>query len=220
MNNMLSGNPVSSWFGSLGLGTLVEYTDKHWFGKVGIHDASAIKEIDFESLTDGVFLYNIELGIKANHPLERKISILYAYTNEKPDKSSENSWNLGGVYEFGEHGLWSLYGRYTIREGGVGKTEAAKVEDNKIIHGGFIGTTKKAPFNWGKAEMGFTYFIGAPTDYQISLDSKTQTGIETYFRWNFKKLIQATFDFQLINTGNRIEPIIGARFKVGWNTLF
>ena len=83
-----------------------------------------------------------------------------------------------------------------------------------------IGTTKKGPFNWEKAEMGFTYFIGAPTDYQISLDRKTQTGIETYFRWNFKKLIQATFDFQLINTGNRIEPIIGARFKVGWNALF
>ncbi len=49
------------------------------------------------------------------------------------------------------------------------------------------------------------------TTYQITLGNKTQTGLETYFKWNFKKLIQATFDFQLIHNGDHIEPIIGVR---------
>ena len=69
-------------------------------------------------------------------------------------------------------------------------------------------------------EVGGSYFIGKPSNYQVSLGSKTQYGIETYFKYNFKPLIQAAFDFQLINTGNRFEPIIGVRIKGGWNTLF
>ncbi len=220
MNNMLSGGPTSSWFGLLGLGLMAEYTDDYWFGKAGIHDASAVKEIDFESLSDGAFMYIFEAGIKANNSLDRRVSLLYSYVDDKPDKSPENAWSLGGVYEFGEQGFWSLYGRYTLREGGLGKTEEVRIEDNKVIHGGFLGTTKKSPFHWKKAEIGLAWFIGVPTDYQVSIGSNTQTGIETYFRWNFKKLIQAAFDFQLIHTGVHLEPIIGARFKVGWNTLF
>ncbi len=54
----------------------------------------------------------------------------------------------------------------------------------------------------------------------MSIGSKTQSGIETYFKWNFKPSIQAAFDFQLINTGNDFVPIIGARFKAGWSALF
>ena len=49
---------------------------------------------------------------------------------------------------------------------------------------------------------------------------KTQSGIEMYFKWNFKKLIQAAFDFQLIYTGEKVEPIIVAKLKAGWSKLF
>jgi len=62
--------------------------------------------------------------------------------------------------------------------------------------------------------------MGQPSNYQITLGSKTQTGIETYIKYNFKRLIQAAFDFQLINIGTNFVPIIGVRFKAGWSTLF
>jgi len=221
MNNILTGNPTSSWFGSLGLGLMAEYNGQHWFGKAGIHDATAIEEVDFKTLSDGVFLYIFEGGVKVNTSnADRRVSLLYSYVDARPDKAAESAWSLGGVYEFSKNSLWSVYGRYTMRNGGTGLTEEAKANDNTLRHGGFIGSSRKSPFHWKKAEIGLSYFIGAPTDYQVSIGSRTQTGIETYFKMNFKKLIQAAFDLQLISTGKNLEPIIGIRLKAGWGTTF
>lgn len=221
MNNMLTGNPVSTWFASLGLGFIAQYEGDKWFGKLGIHDATADDEIDFKSLSDGKFLYITELGIKqANKDKENKLSILYSYVDELPNKTAEHGISLGGVYYFGANQLWGAYGRYSIRNGGLGKDASSESEENVLINGGFVGVSKTAPWNLEKAEIGGSCFVGLPSNYQIGLGMKTQTGIETYFKWNFKKLLQAAFDFQLIYTGEQVEPIIGLRLKAGWSTLF
>ncbi len=221
MNSMLTSNPVTSWFGSLGLGLMAEYEADTWFGKLGIHDATAIEELDFKTLGDGDFLYITELGLKRKiGDKENWFSVLYSYTDELTNKTAEHDISLGGVYYFGAEQLWGTYARYSFRDGGVGKDTASASEENVAKNGGFIGISKSAPWRLAKAEIGGAYFIGQPSNYQMSLGSKTQTGIETYFKWNFKPSIQAAFDFQLINTGNDFVPIIGARFKAGWSTLF
>ena len=221
MNSMLTSNPVTSWFGSLGLGLMAEYEADTWFGKLGIHDATAIEELDFKTLGDGDFLYITELGLKQKKGVkENRFSVLYSYTDELTNKTAEHSISLGGVYYFGAEQSWGTYARYSFRDGGVGKDATSASEENAVKNGGFVGVSKSAPWRLAKAEIGGTYFMGKPSNYQISLGSKTQTGIETYFKYNFKPLIQAAFDFQLINTGNDFVPIIGARFKAGWSTLF
>ena len=151
---------------------------------------------------------------------ENKISVLYSYTDELTNKTAEHSISLGGVYYFGAEKSWGTYARYSFRDGGVGKDAASASEENVAKNGGFIGISKSAPWRLAKAEIGGAYFMGQPSNYQISLGSKTQTGIETYFKYNFKPLIQAAFDFQLINTGTNFVPIIGVRFKAGWSALF
>ncbi len=221
MNSMLTSNPVTSWFGSLGLGLMAEYEADTWFGKLGIHDATAIEELDFKTLGDGKFLYITELGLKQQKgDKENRFSVLYSYTDELTNKTAEQSISLGGVYYFGAEQSWGTYARYSFRDGGVGKDATSASEENVAKNGGFIGISKSAPWRLAKAEIGGSYFMGQPSNYQMSLGSKTQSGIETYFKYNFKPLIQAAFDFQLINTGNDFVPIIGARFKVGWSTLF
>ncbi len=221
MNSMLTSNPVTSWFGSLGLGLMAEYEADTWFGKLGIHDATAIEELDFKTLGDGKFLYITELGLKQQKgDKENRFSVLYSYTDELTNKTAEQSISLGGVYYFGAEQSWGTYARYSFRDGGVGKDANSASEENVAKNGGFIGISKSAPWRLAKAEIGGSYFMGQPSNYQMSLGSKTQSGIETYFKYNFKPLIQAAFDFQLINTGNDFVPIIGARFKVGWSTLF
>ncbi len=221
MNSMLTSNPVSSWFGSLGLGLMAEFEEDTWYGKLGIHDATAIEELDFETLGDGKFLYITELGLKQKTgDKENRFSVLYSYTDELANKTAEHGISLGGVYYFGTDQLWGTYTRYSFRDGGIGKDEASASEENTVKNGGFIGISRSALWRLEKAEVGGTYFIGQPSNYQVSLGSKTQHGIETYFKWNFKPLIQAAFDFQLVNTGNEFVPIIGARFKAGWTTLF
>jgi len=221
MNNMLTGNPVSTWFTSLGLGFMAEYEGKNWFAKLGIHDATASDEIDFNSLSDGKFLYLTELGIKqTTNDKTNKFSILYSYINELPNKTAEHGISIGGVYYFGADQLWGAYGRYSFRSGGKGFDSSTESEENVLINGGFVGVSRTAPWSLKKAEIGGAFFVGAPSNYQVNLGMKTQTGIETYFKWNFKKLIQAAFDFQVIHTGEKVEPIIGARLKAGWSTLF
>jgi len=222
MNNMLTGNPVSSWFGSLGLGAMAEYESNKWFfGKLGVHDANANKEIDFKTISDGKFLYISELGIKgSNAKKEYRFSILYSYVNELPGLSAEHGFSLGGVYNFGENSNWGVYGRYSFRNGGNGNTEPDKANENVLASGGYLGVSRKTPWKLDKAEIGGAYFVGRPSVHQIDLGKQTQYGIETYFKWSFQELLHAAFDFQLVNTGNRLEPIIGLRVKAGWNTLF
>ncbi len=221
MNNMLTGNPAGSWFGSLGLGLMAEYEGDYLFGKIGIHDANAIKEIDFETLVDGKFLYVSEIGIKQKKKnTENRLSLLYSYVDELSNKTAEHGIAVGGVYHFGNNGDWGTYGRYSIRMGGEGKDSSSYADENVVINGGFLGISKTAPWNLDKAEIGGACFMGQPSNYQVSLGKKTQSGIETYFKWTFTELIHAAFDFQLIHTGNGFEPIIGARFKAGWSTLF
>ena len=221
MNSMLTSNPVSSWFGSLGIGLIGEFEDEKWFGKLGIHDATADDELDFKSLSDGKFLYITELGLKQKKSdTENRISLLYSYTDELTNKTAEHSISLGGVYYFGTDQLWGTYARYSFRDGGKGKDAASASEENAVKNGGFVGISRTAPWRLAKSEIGGSYFIGQPSNYQVSLGSNTQYGIETYFKYNFKPLIQAAFDFQLVNTGNAFVPIIGARFKAGWSALF
>ena len=221
MNNILSGNPVSSWFGTLGLGTMLEYEGINWYAKLGIHDATAIEEIDFKTISDGKFLYVSELGIKSNHPdKENRFSILYSFVNQLPEITAEHGISIGGVYYFAQNRNWGVYGRYSFRIGGEGKTEEARSIENILVNGGFLGVSKKAPWNLAKAEIGGATFFGQPNKYLIDMEKKAQYGLETYFKWNFKELLHAAFDFQLINTGTRFEPIIGIRIKAGWSTLF
>lgn len=217
MNSMLTGNPASTWFASLGLGFLAEYNADKWFAKLGIHDATADAEIDFKSLSDGNFLYISELGLKNQ---KNQVSVLYSYVDDLPNKTAEHGISLGGVCYFGADQLWGAYGRYSFRNGGVGRDSSSVSEENVLINGGFMGISKTAPWNLKKAEIGGTYFIGKPSNYQINLGMQTQSGIEAYFKWSFRELLHAALDFQLIHTGNSFAPIIGARFKAGWSTLF
>jgi hypothetical protein len=221
MNNMLSGNPVSTWFGSLGLGTMVEFEGNKWFAKLGIHDATAINEIDFKTLSDGKYFYVSELGIKSRHTeKENRFSILYSFVNQLPNKTEEHSISLGGVYFFGQDKNWGVYGRYSFRNGGVGKTEETKPDENVLVNGGFLGISNETPWKLIKAEIGGAFFYGQPTNYQINIGKKRQYGLETYFKWNFKELLHVALDFQLIDKGSALEPIIGLRFKAGWSTVF
>jgi len=221
MNNMLSGNPVSTWFGNLGLGTMVEFEGYNWFAKLGVHDATAINEIDFKTLSDGKFFYVSELGLKSRHAAkENRFSILYSFVDQLPDITAEHGISIGGIYYFGQNQIWGIYGRYSFRTGGEGNTEEAKLTENILINGGFLGISNEAPWNLIKAEIVGSFFYGQPTIYQIKIGGKRQYGLETYFKWNFKELLHVTFDFQLIDKGTAFEPIIGLRFKAGWSTLF
>jgi carbohydrate-selective porin OprB len=219
-NKMISGNPVASFWESIGLGVGSAWYGEHWTIQAGVVDAQATASgLDFSSFGKGKYAYMLELAYLPENPNgTTSLSALAYYVDEHDDLKAEHGLVGQFTHEFGKQAEYATFGRYTVKSGGTGKTVAAQNSALPVKHGGFIGTAWNRPFDWANQQLAIAAIYGQATSFKKSQGFNNQYGAELYWKFQPKSWIHITPSIQFLrNRDDRLETVIGLRASFSFN---
>jgi carbohydrate-selective porin OprB len=112
-NKLISGNPVTAMWESIGIGIVGQYRWQNIFTQFGIIDATAQEEIDFSSFFNGGNTWVWEWGWQETmHGGEQKVSAAIDHVDDRDDYESEQGITINAVYEW-PNTQHAVFGRYT-----------------------------------------------------------------------------------------------------------
>jgi len=216
MAKLVSASAVGRYFEAIGLGANVKYSGRDWFVQAGFSDVTAQEEFDFSSFADGVFSWTGEIGwMPEREEGLTVISLLGFAVDATSSLSRESGFAVAVTHEMAEDQRYALFGRYTLRDGGEGRTLADKDQEQRLSAGGFVGAAWNAPFGRNSDQCALAFLHGSATDYQISLGFGDQYGLETYWRVSLVRGVDLTPNLQVLkNRDDELETVIGLRLKL------
>lgn len=210
---------VGRYFDRIGLGASIQYFSDNWFASGVLTDATAENDlIDFDTLSNGQFLYAIELGYT---PLNEKgvsvFSLVPYYIDETENLSKEHGLATSFTHEFGNASNMAVFGRYTFRSGGDSKNIDGAQEEKPLLNGGFFGLAWNNAFGYPKHQVAAQLMTGKPGSAKRAQGFNDQYGLEVFWKISSFPIFELTPDIQLLNNkDNELEIIAGFRAKLFW----
>ncbi len=216
-NKLISGNPVTAMWESIGIGIAGQYRWQNIFTQFGIIDATAQEEIDFSSFFHGGNTWVWEWGWQETaRNNERKLSAAVHRVNERDDYESEEGVTINAVYEW-SNTQHAVFARYTWTNGGDGLNDTGRAGELPLKNGGHIGWVWSNAFGSETNQLGTAFVYGQPRTQKIDQDYKSQYGIEAYWRYQPNKWFHVTPDIQLLrNRDDTIETVLGLRLSFAY----
>jgi carbohydrate-selective porin OprB len=219
-NKMISGNPVASFWESIGLGVAGAWYDEQWTVQAGVVDAQATAEgLDFSSFGKGKYAYMLELAYAPENPNgTTTLSALAYLVDEHDDLTTERGIVGQFTHEFGAQAEYAAFGRYTIKSGGTGKTTTAQNSALPVKQGGFIGAAWNRPFGKTNQQLAVAAIYGQASNFKKSQGFNNQYGAELYWKIQPRSWIHITPSVQFLrNSDDRFETVVGLRASFGFN---
>ena len=220
LSEMMASDVAGRWFATIGLGLRATWNADNWFIQGMMVDAQAEKAyLDFDSLGKGRFLWGVELGYRPKRPSGLTSLSLMPYRIDATESlTSETGWVAAFTHEFGEQADYALFGRYTWRNGGEGRTPEAVEDELPVRRGGFVGVAWNAPLQRPGDRLAAAFMHGTPTDWKRAQGYDDQYGLEVYWKVKAMPWLLVTPDVQLVrNRDDEIETILGMMFKLQWS---
>ena len=162
-------------FEAIGLSANFKYWGDEWFVQAGFDDAKAEAEIDFSSLSDGVFSWMAQLGwAPRSADGNTSVSVLAFRVDETETLTQQDGWAISATHDFGDAGEYGVFGRYTWASGGEGITPEDWGSELPVESGGFLGFAWNRPFGRDNDQLGVAAMYGRPTAYQRELGFDSQ----------------------------------------------
>ncbi|MBA1446735.1 MAG: carbohydrate porin [Chromatiales bacterium] len=219
-NKMISGNPVASFWESIGLGVAGAWYGDQWTVQAGVVDAQATAEgLDFSSFGQGKYAYMLEFSYEPDNPSgTTSLSALTYLVDEHDDLTTERGIVGQFTHEFGAQAEYAAFGRYTVKSGGTGKTTAAQNSALPVKQGGFIGAAWNRPFGKTNQQLAVAALYGQASRFKKSQDFNNQYGAELYWKFQPKSWIHITPSIQFLrNRDDRFETVVGLRASFSIN---
>jgi len=219
-NKMISGNPVASFWESIGLGIGSAWYGDKWTVQAGMVDAQATADgLDFSSFAKGKYAYSLEFSYEPANPNgTTSLSALAYLVDEHDDLETEHGLVGQFTYEFGGQAEYAAFGRYTAKRGGTGKTAAAQNSALPVEHGGFIGAAWNSPFGRANQQLAAAVIYGKATSFKESQDFNNQYGAELYWKFQPRSWIHVTPSVQFLrNSDDKLETVVGLRALFGFS---
>jgi carbohydrate-selective porin OprB len=217
-SKMISGNPVVSWWESLGISGLMGYFGEQWFVQAAFVDAKAEDDLDWSSFTDGKYVYLLEATW--NRPNEVGMTSFGAvvyYIDALETRESESGLVGQFTHEWGEEARYGVFGRYSIRDGGESRDANNPGNEAALDHGGFVGIALNRPFGRADQQLAASFIYGHPAEYKSREGFNTQYGIEILWKWQPHDWVKLLPNVQFMrNRNDDIETIAGIRINVGF----
>jgi carbohydrate-selective porin OprB len=219
-NKMISGNPVASFWESIGLGVAGAWYGDGWTVQAGMVDAQATADgLDFSSFSKGKYAYMLEFTYEpGNRNGTTSLSAFTYLTDAHDDLTTERGLVGQFTHEFGEHAEYATFGRYTVKSGGTGKTAAARNSALPVEHGGFVGVAWNQPFGRANQQLAAAALYGQATSFNKSRGFNNQYGAELYWKFRPRNGIHVTPSVQFLrNRDDNLETVVGLRVSFGFD---
>ncbi|MBL3600322.1 MAG: hypothetical protein JMN25_10700 [gamma proteobacterium endosymbiont of Lamellibrachia anaximandri] len=213
-NKMISGNPVASFWESIGLGVAGAWHGDQWTVQAGVVDAQATAEgLDFSSFSKGKYAYMLEFSYEPDNPNgTTSLSALAYLVDEHDDLTTERGLVGQFTHEFGQQAEYAAFGRYTVKSGGTGNTAAARNSALPVEQGGFIGAAWNRPFGRANQQLAAAAIYGQATSFKQSQGFNNQYGAELYWKFQPESWFHITPSVQFLrNRDDRFETVVGLR---------
>ena len=218
-NKMISGNPVTGFWESIGLGFTGAWYGDGWLVQAGLVDAQADADgLDFSSFGRANYAYAAEFAWMPSNPDGMTSLSAMAYRVDSHDNiKTENGAAVQFTHEFGEQAKFAAFGRYTVKSGGTGQNANGDSSAPAVDHGGFAGFAWNRPFG-RPGQLATALVYGEPTSFRDAQGFNTQFGVETYWRYQPNEYFHLTPSLQLLsNDDDELEAVIGLRAFFGFN---
>jgi len=196
MNSVLSNNVGLPWADTpRGLGIMVQQTFGNAYIAAGFQDAKAKQDtIDFDSFTDGKYLYAGEIGYNTNlnseHEGRYKLAVGYVErTSELQSESDDSGWGLAlsARQDVSKRiGLFAQYRRSMKGRVALGIKTAANA-----------GIVFRQPFGYRDDALGIGFLYASPSDDA----QRKEYGGEIYWRLQLTPRLDITPDLQVYRPG-------------------
>ncbi|RDH81860.1 MAG: hypothetical protein DIZ78_15520 [endosymbiont of Escarpia spicata] len=219
-NKMISGNPVASFWESIGLGTAGAWYADGWTVQAGVIDAQATANgLDFSSFGKGKYAYMLELAYEPGNPNgTTSLSALAYLVDEHDDLTTERGLVGQFTHEFGAQAEYATFGRYTVKNGGTGKTAAAQSTALSVKDGGFIGAAWNRPFGRANQQLAAAALYGQASSFKKMQGFNNQYGAELYWKFQPESWFHITPSVQFLrNRDDRFETVVGLRASFSFN---
>ncbi|RLJ18479.1 hypothetical protein DJ030_01725 [bacterium endosymbiont of Escarpia laminata] len=219
-NKMISGNPVASFWESIGLGVAGAWHGDQWTVQAGVVDAQATADgLDFSSFSKGKYAYMLELAYEPGNPNgTTSLSALGYLVDEHDDLTTERGLVGQFTHEFGEQAEYATFGRYTVKNGGTGKTAAAQSSSLSVKDGGFIGAAWNRPFGRANQQLAAAALYGQASSFKKMQGFNNQYGAELYWKFQPESWFHITPSVQFLrNRDDRLETVVGLRASFSFN---
>lgn len=216
-NKLISGNPVTAMWESIGIGIAGQYRWQQIFTQFGVIDATAEEELDFSSFFHGGSTWVWEWGWQeTTNNGEHKLSAAVHHVDEREDYESEQGITINAVYERSNK-QHAFFGRYTWTNGGEGRTNAGVAGELPLKNGGHLGWVWNNAFGSQTNQLGAAFVYGQPQSQKFDDGYNSQYGIEVYWRYQPNNWFHVTPDIQLLqNRDGNIESVMGIRFSFAY----
>jgi hypothetical protein len=219
-NKMISGNPVTSFWESIGLGVNAAYYGEGWSLQGGLVDAQASADgLDFSSFGKGNYAYALEFAYTPERTDGLTSISAMAYRVDAHDNvSSEQGVAAQFTQEFGEDAEYAAFGQYTYRNGGTARQASATSSELPVEHGGFLGFAWNRPFGRDGQQLAASAVYGEATSFKESQGFNDQFGLEAYWKFQRGDNLHITPSVQLLrNDDDEMEAVFGLRLFMGFN---
>ena len=217
-SKMIAGNPVVSWWESLGIGMNAAYWGENWFIQAGFIDSKAEQDLDFSSFTDGKYAYLLESTWSPhNENGDTSIGAVIYYIDQRQQRKSESGVVAQFTQEWGDNAKYAWFGRYSLRDGGEGEKPDNPSVEAVVDHGGFVGVAWNRPFERPHQQLAAALVYGEPADYRKQQGLNTQYGIELYWKWEALPWLNVLPSVQFTrNADDDLETVVGLRIGFGF----
>lgn len=217
-SKMISGNPVVSFWESIGIGANAAYYGDRWFVQGAFIDSKAEEDLDFSSFADAKFAYMVEATyLPHNESGETSVGAVAYHIDARNQRESESGIVAQFTHEWGADANYAVFGRYSYRNGGRSQDLNNPALETPVKHGGFVGLAWNRPFDRAGEQLGAAFVYGAPADYKLAEGFDTQYGVEVLWSWRVTSWLKVLPNVQFMrNIDDDIETIIGVRVNMGF----
>ncbi|MCX2982058.1 hypothetical protein EYC98_14445 [Halieaceae bacterium IMCC14734] len=216
-SKMISGNPVVSWWESIGIGANAAYWGKHWSIQAAFVDSKAEQDLDFSSFADGKYAYLLESTYSPpNDDGDTAIGAVIYYIDEREQRESESGVVAQFTHEWGDSAKYAVFGRYSFRDGGESQNLDDPSIEAALEQGGLLGVAWNRPFGRTDQQLAASLIYGKPADYRKQQGFDTQYGTEIFWKWQPRSWLTIIPNLQLTrNFEDNLETVVGLRIGVG-----